>query len=115
MYPAGKCRSTDGDKYAGAWEAGRRQGPGGCIFANGDRYQGQWAADLRHGKGACEYANGDVYQGGPSLKQNSQTQHLCTTQCCTPQACPVHHDEAQGDRYIRYALLCLAHTHVCCR
>ena len=68
--PTGKCRSTDGDRYAGAWEAGRRQGLGGCIFANGDRYQGQWAADLRHGKGACEYANGDVYQGEPSLSDS---------------------------------------------
>jgi len=68
---AGKCRSTDGDRYAGAWEAGRRQGLGGCIFANGDRYQGQWSADLRHGKGACEYANGDAYQGEPGLHQST--------------------------------------------
>ena len=75
---AGKCRTTDGDKYAGAWEAGKRQGLGACIFANGDRYQGQWAADLRHGSGACEYANGDVYRGGPRLKGISRPKTSCT-------------------------------------
>ena len=62
----GMCRSANGDKYSGQWEAGRRQGVGGCMFASGDKYRGEWLADQRSGKGMCEYANGDIYQGTSS-------------------------------------------------
>ncbi len=54
---------TDGSKYVGGWQAGKRDGQGRCMYASGDQYEGQWEEDVRHGQGGCIFASGDKYKG----------------------------------------------------
>ncbi len=54
---------TDGSKYVGGWQGGKRHGQGRCMYASGDQYEGQWEEDVRHGQGGCIYASGDKYKG----------------------------------------------------
>ena len=60
---AGMCRTTDGSKYVGGWQGGKRHGQGRCMYASADQYEGQWEEDVRHGQGGCIYASGDKYKG----------------------------------------------------
>ena len=49
---------SNGDRYKGMLENGKRNGKGKLwlrlgtmYYANGDRYEGDWKDDLRHGDG----------------------------------------------------------------
>ncbi|DBB00652.1 TPA: hypothetical protein ACH3X3_002330 [Trebouxia sp. C0006] len=54
---------TDGSKYVGGWQAGKRDGQGRCMYASGDQYEGNWKDDKRHGQGTCLFADGTRFRG----------------------------------------------------
>lgn len=55
---------VSGEKYAGDWAAGKREGWGVHFYASGKkRYEGQFVSGKRHGKGIYYFPNGDRYVG----------------------------------------------------
>ena len=53
----------DGEKYAGDFKEGKRQGYGILTAKNGKRYEGDWANDLQNGQGTMISTNGEKYIG----------------------------------------------------
>ena len=42
---------SDGDKYEGHFEDGKKHGEGTFTWSNGNCYVGNWIADMKHGYG----------------------------------------------------------------
>jgi len=55
--------SIDGQRYAGAWRGGYREGHGVLEWQTGERFIGGFLHGLQHGFGVCEYADGERYEG----------------------------------------------------
>ena len=60
---AGEVLWSNGERFSGRLENGRRQGKGRFVWANGQRYEGDWVDDQPQGKGALVFPNGDRYEG----------------------------------------------------
>lgn len=58
-----KVFASSGERYAGHWQAGQRQGKGRFDWANGQSFEGDWRQDQPEGRGTLIFANGDQYQG----------------------------------------------------
>ena len=54
---------SDGRRFQGILENGRKVGFGTHTWADGQRYAGIWRDDIQHGPGTFTFANGDVYEG----------------------------------------------------
>jgi hypothetical protein len=53
-----------GDRYEGAWVAGKREGDGTLVAVGGKKYVGMWAGDMRNGKGTVFDSDGTVLFDG---------------------------------------------------
>ena len=54
---------SNGNKYEGDWENGKKQGIGIYKYASGDIYEGEFMNDLKEGRGIYKYASGGIYEG----------------------------------------------------
>jgi hypothetical protein len=54
---------SDGRRFEGTLQNGRKVGFGTHTWADGQRYAGLWRDDIQHGLGTFTFANGDVYDG----------------------------------------------------
>lgn len=59
----GEMKYANGDRYAGYWKNGKRDGYGEMWYANGDYYEGQWQDGVKYELGMMSYNNGDTYDG----------------------------------------------------
>lgn len=59
----GEFLASNGLKYKGYFQNGKRQGIGFQEYQNGDSYNGEWLFNTQHGKGVYLYLNGDKYEG----------------------------------------------------
>lgn len=73
----GQLTWTNGDRYIGAFIAGKQHGYGVLYFHNGAEYAGNWESGKMHGKGTHRMQNGDVFTGtftnGERCGQGSMT------------------------------------------
>lgn len=54
---------SNGDKFIGTFQGGKKNGEGTMFFTNGEVYVGQWDKDLFHGQGTYTWPNGDRFVG----------------------------------------------------
>ena len=54
---------SDGRRFEGTLQNGRKVGYGTHTWADGQRYAGLWNDDTQHGRGTFTFANGDIYDG----------------------------------------------------
>ena len=54
---------SNGDRYYGQVESGKRQGYGILVLNKGEIYEGGFHEDQKHIKGRLTYSNGDQYYG----------------------------------------------------
>ncbi len=74
-----------GDKYAGDWKSGTRDGDGVYTWANGDKYVGGWIGGIINGYGTQYYANGTKscgYWESAKLIGKNYTEPTCISGDC---------------------------------
>ena len=59
----GTATFTSGNKYAGDYKDGKRNGFGVYTFTNGNKYVGEFKDNKRNGQGTLNFANGNKYVG----------------------------------------------------
>jgi hypothetical protein len=59
----GTATFSSGNKYAGDYKNGKRNGFGVYTFTNGNKYVGEFKDNKRNGQGTLNFANGNKYVG----------------------------------------------------
>lgn len=59
----GVFKWSNGDKYEGTFEDGKKEGKGVFYFANGDKYEGEFKSDKMHGSGIIILKNSEKFNG----------------------------------------------------
>lgn len=59
----GSAAFNSGNKYAGDYKDGKRNGYGIYTFTNGNKYVGEFKDNKRNGQGTLTFANGNKYVG----------------------------------------------------
>jgi hypothetical protein len=63
MHGYGEYFYSDGTKYFGEWNEGKKQGKGTMYYIDGHVYTGSFHSDRRNGHGETTYENGEKYIG----------------------------------------------------
>ena len=78
---------SDGSRYEGEWQDGKRHGRGIYKWAAGHRYDGAWSDDRPHGLGTAYFADGDVHQGQWSMGCYGERDGIWSALIATVEAC----------------------------